>query len=194
MRYFQLLLSLAEERHVEERRNSGSVCKNSRGAGASCICFPGRPLHSGMALAWISRFRLARNRLVQELPSLQRAGDVHLRTSGRAYLTGISCSLTIEEPIAPPETDRRSRGSTHCDAGTTAQLVANASLMALWRRGKPNALLHHSDRGSQGGFNRSSQHSSKRGCDEEIQAAFGSVCANSFEIARPPPRGTAREL
>jgi hypothetical protein len=45
-----------------------------------------------------------------------------------------------------------------------------------------------------GGFNRSSQHSSKRGCDEEIQAAFGSVCASSFEIARPPPRGTAREL
>ena len=45
-----------------------------------------------------------------------------------------------------------------------------------------------------GGFNRSSQHSSKRGCDAEIQAAFGSVCASSFEIARPTPRGTAREL
>lgn len=30
--------------------------------------------------------------------------------------------------------------------------------MAIWRRGKPDALLHHSDRGSQGGFQRSSQH------------------------------------
>jgi hypothetical protein len=55
-------------------------------------------------------------------------------------------------------------------------------------------LDHHRGRGQQGGFNRSSQHSSKRGCDAEIQAAFGSVCASSFEIARPTPRGTAREL
>lgn len=30
-----------------------------------------------------------------------------------------------------------------------AQLVANALLMAVWRRGKPNALLNHSDQGSQ---------------------------------------------
>ncbi len=31
----------------------------------------------------------------------------------------------------------------------TAQLVADALLMAIWRRGKPDALLHHSDQGSQ---------------------------------------------
>jgi hypothetical protein len=37
--------------------------------------------------------------------------------------------------------------------------VADALLMAVWRRGKPDALMHHSDRGSQGGFKRSSQHS-----------------------------------
>jgi putative transposase len=40
----------------------------------------------------------------------------------------------------------------------TSQLVADALMMAVWRRSKPGALLHHSDRGSQGGFNRSSQH------------------------------------
>jgi putative transposase len=34
-------------------------------------------------------------------------------------------------------------------AGMTAQLVADALLMAIWRRGKPDALLHHSDQGSQ---------------------------------------------
>ena len=34
-------------------------------------------------------------------------------------------------------------------AGMTAQLVADALLMAVWRRGKPNELLHHSDQGSQ---------------------------------------------
>jgi putative transposase len=32
-------------------------------------------------------------------------------------------------------------------AEMTAQLVADALVMAIWRRGKPNALLHHSDRG-----------------------------------------------
>ncbi|WP_382155538.1 IS3 family transposase [Hydrogenophaga sp. ANAO-22] len=39
-----------------------------------------------------------------------------------------------------------------------AKMVSDALLMALWRRGKPSALMHHSDQGSQGGFNRSSQH------------------------------------
>src|SRR6188768_3276334 len=43
-------------------------------------------------------------------------------------------------------------------AGMTAQLVTDALVMAIWRRGKPDALLHHSDRGSQGGFKRPSQH------------------------------------
>jgi len=31
----------------------------------------------------------------------------------------------------------------------TAQLVMDALIMALWRRGKPHELLHHSDQGSQ---------------------------------------------
>ena len=34
-------------------------------------------------------------------------------------------------------------------AGMTAQLVADALLMAVWRRGKRNELLHHADQGSQ---------------------------------------------
>src|ERR1700726_2606340 len=35
------------------------------------------------------------------------------------------------------------------NAGMTAQLVTDALVMAIGRRGKPDALLHHSDRGSQ---------------------------------------------
>ena len=35
------------------------------------------------------------------------------------------------------------------NAAMTAQLVTDALVMAIWRRGKPHALLHHSDRGSQ---------------------------------------------
>ena len=31
----------------------------------------------------------------------------------------------------------------------TAQFVTDALLMALWRRGKPAQLMHHSDQGSQ---------------------------------------------
>jgi len=31
----------------------------------------------------------------------------------------------------------------------TSQLVADALMMAIWRRGKPHELLHHSDQGSQ---------------------------------------------
>jgi putative transposase len=34
-------------------------------------------------------------------------------------------------------------------ATMTAQLVTDALVMAIWRRGKPRGLLHHSDRGSQ---------------------------------------------
>jgi putative transposase len=34
-------------------------------------------------------------------------------------------------------------------ATMTAQLVTDALMMAIWRRGKPDALLHHSDQGSQ---------------------------------------------
>jgi len=34
-------------------------------------------------------------------------------------------------------------------AGMTAQLVTDALIMAIWRRGKPDSLLHHSDQGSQ---------------------------------------------
>ena len=34
------------------------------------------------------------------------------------------------------------------NAAMTAQLVTDALVMAIWRRGKPDALLHHSDRGT----------------------------------------------
>ena len=34
-------------------------------------------------------------------------------------------------------------------AEMTAQLVTDALLMAIWRRGRPDSLLHHSDQGSQ---------------------------------------------
>ncbi|QHE89108.1 IS3 family transposase (plasmid) [Hydrogenophaga sp. BPS33] len=61
-----------------------------------------------------------------------------------------------------------------------AKMVSDALLMALWRRGKPSALMHHSDQGSQGGFNRSSQHlqswrcyGKTSGLDARVNGAIG---------------------
>ncbi len=45
-------------------------------------------------------------------------------------------------------------------ASMNAQLVADALMMAIWRCGKPDALLHHSDQGSQY-------------CSEQFQKAAG---------------------
>jgi transposase InsO family protein len=41
-------------------------------------------------------------------------------------------------------------GLCSMSAGMTAQFVTDALVMAIWRRGKPDALLHHSNRGSEG--------------------------------------------
>ena len=54
-------------------------------------------------------------------------------------------------------------------AAMTAQLVTDALVMAIWRRGKPDALLHHSDRGS--------QYTSEQ-C-QKLMADHGVVCSMS---------------
>lgn len=51
-------------------------------------------------------------------------------------------------------------------------------------RGKPNALLHHSDPGTQDGFKRSSQHSEFGGCDEGCKAQIGAVRTSPIAVAR----------
>jgi putative transposase len=69
-------------------------------------------------------------------------------------------------------------------AAMTAQLVADALMMAIWRRGRPHALLHHSDQGSQGELNRSSQHLEIGGCDDQSKTSFGTICAPAIAVAR----------
>lgn len=44
---------------------------------------------------------------------------------------------------------RRKAVGCSMSASMTAQLVIDVLMMAIWRRGKPVALLHHSDQGSQ---------------------------------------------
>jgi hypothetical protein len=56
---------------------------------------------------------------------------------------GLGTKLRV---IAQSDLTRRVVGWS-MSAAMTAQLVADALVMAIWRRGKPDALLHHSDRG-----------------------------------------------
>ena len=69
-------------------------------------------------------------------------------------------------------------------AEMTAQLVTDALIMAIWRRGRPDSLLHHSDQDSQGGFKRSSQHSEVGGWDEHSKAAIGTVRTSATTFTR----------
>ena len=57
----------------------------------------------------------------------------------------------------------------------TTELVMDALMTAVWRRGSPRAVLHHSDQGSQGGFIRSSQHLNIGGCNAERKTTIGPV-------------------
>ena len=54
-------------------------------------------------------------------------------------------------------------------------LCEDALKMAIRSRRLPMGLIHHSDRGVQGGFNRSSQHSGIGGCYDGTQTAVGMV-------------------
>jgi putative transposase len=55
-----------------------------------------------------------------------------------------------------------------------------------------SGLVHHSDRGVQGEFKRSSQHPDEGGCDEHSKAAFGSVWAGAIVVTRSTAGGRTR--
>ena len=67
------------------------------------------------------------------------------------------------------------------DLGT--RLVLDALNMAIGQRG-PRDVIHHSDRGSRGGFKWSSQHSDLRGCGEHSKEAIGTIWTSGTTIAR----------
>jgi len=64
------------------------------------------------------------------------------------------------------------------------ELAIAALTMAIQRQRPGRGLIHHSDRGSQGGFKRSSQHVDERGCDEHSEATFASVWAGAIAVGR----------
>ncbi len=73
-----------------------------------------------------------------------------------------------------------------------AGLCIDALVMALQRCRPPQGLIHHSDRGVQGGFKRSSQHLEGGGCDGHSKAAFGSVRAGTMTLTGSTAGGRTR--
>jgi transposase InsO family protein len=67
----------------------------------------------------------------------------------------------------------------------TRELPLDALDMALVRRRPRHGLVHHSDRGSQPEFNRSSQHRTERGCDDDTKKAVGTGRTSETTLARP---------
>jgi transposase InsO family protein len=64
------------------------------------------------------------------------------------------------------------------------ELALEALRKALVIRQPGEGLTHHTDRGSQGEFKRSSQHPEEGGCDEPSKAAVGSVWTSAVAVAR----------
>jgi putative transposase len=72
-----------------------------------------------------------------------------------------------------------------------AELVTDALRMALARRRPEAGLIHHSDQGSQGEFNRSSQRSIERSCGEQTEAEVGSGWSACDALAGASDGGSA---
>ena len=71
------------------------------------------------------------------------------------------------------------------DSTQNAALVTNALGMAIGQRNPSDGTVIHSDQGTQGGFKRSSQHLTGRGCDDYTEAAFGASRRSQGALARP---------
>jgi len=71
-----------------------------------------------------------------------------------------------------------------------ASLALDALEMALASREVvAGGLVHHSDRGIQGGFKWSTQHPDAGDCDDRSKAAFGTIWAGAIGVARPAAGG-----
>jgi putative transposase len=72
-----------------------------------------------------------------------------------------------------------------------ADLALAALEAAIAGRAPPPGCVHHSDRGSQGGFKRSSQHLDGGGCDGYSKAALGAGRTRQLAVTRAAPGGAA---
>ena len=77
-----------------------------------------------------------------------------------------------------------------------SELVVDALEMALARRRPDRGLIHHSDQGCQGGFNRSSQRSIEEGCDGQASGWMTELTGRApmRSPGRPPLRAGCRAV
>jgi putative transposase len=73
-----------------------------------------------------------------------------------------------------------------------SELCIDALVMALQRHPLSPGLIHHSDRGVQGGFKWSSQHPHGGSCDVGSETPFGSIRSAAIFLTRPPAGSGAR--
>ena len=71
-------------------------------------------------------------------------------------------------------------------ASMRSDLVLDALEPALYDRETDAGLVCHSDRGAQGGFNRSSQHPLEGGCDDDSPTWVGPGWSTGAALAWPP--------
>jgi transposase InsO family protein len=74
------------------------------------------------------------------------------------------------------------------------RLALAALRSAIEIRQPPRGCIHHSDRGVQGEFKRSSQHLERGNCDNYSKAPFGLVRASTVAVAGPASGSTTGEL
>jgi hypothetical protein len=74
------------------------------------------------------------------------------------------------------------------------KLALDALRMALAQRRPPRGLIHHSDRGSQGRFKRSSQYLDRGNWADYSKAPLGSIWASSVAVAGTASAGATGEL
>jgi len=74
------------------------------------------------------------------------------------------------------------------------QLAIDALQMTLAHRQPPRGLIHHSDRGSQGRFKRSSQYLDRGNWDDYSRAPLGSIWASRVAVAGTASAGATGEL
>jgi transposase InsO family protein len=113
------------------------ICRDLLAEGVSVWIAPDRAIDAAARLSctsttcWIAAS-------TQQLPAANDRG-LHLYLDSKGWLSVAAVIDLFSRRVVGRSTN----------TAMTTQLVTDALVMAIWRRGKPDALLHHSDRGRQ---------------------------------------------
>jgi putative transposase len=130
----------------------------------------------------------------QVVPNL--AGDMLLSGLDQLWVADITYIRLQEEfaylAVILDAFSRRVVGWAMDDHLEASLAIAALETAITARKPKPYSLIHHSDRGTQGGLKWSSQHLDGGGCDVPSKATFGSVWTDGIVFPRSPAGGRTR--